>query len=187
MSNEGLKPFVRLGSRSVYENRWIAVSEDSVVRPDGKQGIFGVVRMRPGSTVIALSPANEVYLVTEYKYALGAVSLEAVSGGIDSGETPLQAAQRELEEELGFVAASWTDLGTLHPFTTVIDSPNYMFLAQGLTASERHPDEGEELTTELVPFETALQWVMESRITHGATCTALLKTSRVLAKQGLEV
>ena len=181
MSQDELKPFVRLDSRDVYRNKWITVTEDSVIRPDGKEGIFGVVRMRSGSTVIALSASNEVYLVREYKYAIGATSLEAVSGGIDDGETPLHAAQREMEEELGFMAEKWTDLGVLHPFTTVIDSPNYMFLAEGLGAGTRHPDEGEELAIELVPLDVAVKWVMESTITHGATCTAILKAARVLA------
>lgn len=175
-----LKPYAQQSSREVYKNPWIFVAEDSVIRPDGKAGIFGVVRMKAGSTIVALTDDGEVYLVREYKYAMGGVSLEAISGGLDEKETPLDGAKRELSEELGLNAANWTDLGVLHPFTTVVDSPNYMFLAEGLTVGAAHPDEGEELEMVKVPLAIAVTWVMESKITHGASCVAILKAARLL-------
>jgi 8-oxo-dGTP pyrophosphatase MutT (NUDIX family) len=181
--NKNLKAYECRSSREVYRNPWIRVTEDKVVRPNGKDGIFGVVHMRPGSTIIALTVREEVYLVREYKYALGTVSLEAVSGGLDGEETPLEGAKREMQEELGIVAETWTDLGVLHPFTTIIDSPNHMFLAEGLTIGADNPDEGEELAVEIVPFTIALQWVMDGTIIHGASCTAILKVAQILLER----
>ena len=60
-------------------------------------------------------------------------SLELMSGGLDRNESSLQAAQRELQEELGLRAELWADLGVINPFTTVMKSPNYMFMASDLS------------------------------------------------------
>jgi ADP-ribose pyrophosphatase len=84
-------PYQVLSSEPRYRNRWIAVREDRVIRPGGSAGLFGVVQMVAGSSVLALDGEDQVYLVQEYKYAIGRDSLEAVSGAIDAGETPLGA------------------------------------------------------------------------------------------------
>jgi ADP-ribose pyrophosphatase len=166
----------------VYRNRWIAVREDHVVRPDGQDGVFGIVTMKPGSTVLAVTDEFDVYLTREYKYGIQQYSLELVSGAIDTDETPLEAAMRELEEELGYQANHWIDMGVVNPFTTVINSPNYMFIAQGLSKTEQRLDEGEILTFEKVHLDMAFQMVMEGRITHGASSVLILKAYHLLRR-----
>src|SRR5215831_8696618 len=89
-------PYTVLASEPRYRNRWIALREDRVIRPGGGDGLFGVVEMTSGSSVLAIDADDPVFLVREYKYAIGRDSLEVVSGAMDDGETPLAAAQREL-------------------------------------------------------------------------------------------
>src|SRR5215471_2564392 len=96
-------PYTVLSSEARYRNRWIALREDRVIRPGGSEGLFGVVEMASGSSVLAIDADSNVFLVCEYKYAIGRDSLEVVSGAMDDGETPLVAAQRELREETGLV------------------------------------------------------------------------------------
>src|SRR4029453_13769042 len=111
-------PYPVLSSEPRYRNRWIALREDRVIRPGGSEGLFGVVEMVPGSSVLAIDDEDNCFLVRQYKYALGRDSLEAISGGIDDGETPLGAAQRELREEVGLIAADWQDLGGVDAVNT---------------------------------------------------------------------
>lgn len=172
----------QLSSRIVYENKWMSVREDSVIRPGGNKGIFGVVEMVPGSSIVALDDKQHIFLVREFKYAVQRYSLEIISGGLDSDETPLQCAKRELTEELGMEAASWQDLGMIDPFTTAITSPNYMFLAQTLTQGSTNPDKDEELDIVTMPFDEALNLVLTGEITHGASCVAILRTARILGR-----
>lgn len=170
-------PFTLIDSKAIYKNPWIQVREDKVIRPGGKEGIFGVVTMVAGSTVLPLTSDGYVYLTKEYKYAIGSESTELISGAIDGDETPLEAAQRELQEETGLIAEKWTDLAVVDPFTTVVLSPNHMFLAENLTTDETNLDEGEVINLEKVTFKEALRMVMDGEITHGATCVVILKTA----------
>ena len=173
-------PWTITDSKKMYENPWILVKEDAVIRPDGKRGIFGVVAMKPGVSVLPLDNKGNVYLTKEYHYAVERETIEAISGGIDIGEQKEDAARRELKEETGIVAAELIDLGVVDPFTTVVKSPNYLYLAKGLTFSEANPEGAENITVIKVPFEKAVQWTLESKITHGATTTLILKAKERL-------
>jgi ADP-ribose pyrophosphatase len=171
----GENPFKLITSAQVYQNPWITVREDKVVRPGGKEGLFGVVEMIAGSSVLPVDHDGDVLLIKEYKYAVARTTIEVISGGIDRGESPLQAAQRELREEAGVEAKEWTELGAVDPFTTVVSSPNHLFLAKGLDHFEPKPDEGEVLERIRVPFAKALAMVESGEITHAASCVLILR------------
>lgn len=179
---EAVGPYEVLQSLVKYQNRWLTVREDTVVRPGGAKGIFGVVEMVPGSSVLAMDDGQNVFLVQEFKYGVRRDSLEVISGALEPGESPLQGAKRELKEELGIEAQQWTDLGMVDPFTTVVRSPNYMFLARNLSEGNPSPDDGEQLRTVKLPFETVLAMVLNGGITHAASCVAILRTARILGR-----
>ncbi|MBW3018891.1 NUDIX hydrolase, partial [Candidatus Woesearchaeota archaeon] len=161
---------------------WITVKEDKVIRPDGKPGIYGTVNMIGGISVLPIDEEGFVYLTEEFKYAIGRNSIEVVSGGIDKGESPLEAAKRELKEELGIEAEEWTDLGSMDPFTSVVSSPATLFLARKLKFSDTNPEGTEKIKVLKVKFEEAVQMVMDSKITHGQSCVLLLKSKVFLTK-----
>ena len=172
--------YQRLNSREIYANHWIQLREDDVIRPGGEPGKFGVVTMRSGSSVLAVNHQQEVYLVKEYKYAAGRDSIEVISGAIEDGEPPLAAAKRELIEEAGLETSRWLDLGHVDPFTTVIRSPNYLFLALDVVEGESRPEAGEVLEVVKMSFAKALEMVMNGQITHAASCILLLKAAIIL-------
>ena len=125
-------PWTIIKSQLVYADPWIDVRKDDVVRPDGQPGTYSVVKVRRGVTVIAVDDDNVLHLTEEFHYAVGRWTLEGVSGGMETGEEPLQTARRELAEELGIEARDWTDLGTVDPITSSVDSPTRLFLARSL-------------------------------------------------------
>ncbi|MFY9463367.1 MAG: NUDIX hydrolase [Candidatus Sungiibacteriota bacterium] len=173
--------FKLLSTREVYKNPWIRVREDKVIRPGGKNGVFAVIEMKDGSSVLALTVDNKAYLIKEYKYGIGKESIELMSGALEESETPLDAAKRELKEELGLEAMKWIPLGVINPFTTIVHSPNYLFLALGVHRQGiRSPDDGEILHSMKVPFAKAVAMVMKGKITHGASCVLILKAEKYL-------
>ena len=168
-------PWKIVQSRKIYRDPWIGVRVDDVIRPDGKPGIHSIIDIKPGVCVLAIDAERNVHLTEEFHYAVGRVTLEGVSGGIEAGETPLQSAQRELREELGILADQWSDLGGLDPFTANVVSPLRLFLAAGLTFTDTQHD-GTELIRRLrVPIDEAMRMLADGRITHGPTCVLLLK------------
>ncbi|MGA2596033.1 MAG: NUDIX hydrolase [Bryobacteraceae bacterium] len=174
-------PFRLIASRVIYQNEYVTLHEDMVLRPNGSTGPFSWLEMKAGAIVLALSDQQDVYLVREYKYAIGRPSLEAVGGGIDPGETPLAAAQRELQEEAGLSATEWTEMGVFQSFTTLVNSPNYLYLARGISeVGGHHPEDGEILEVVKMPLSDAVEMVMRNEISHGPTCCLLLKAARLL-------
>ena len=169
-------------SQEKYKNPWIRVREDQVIRPDGKDGIFGIVEMVAGVSVLPLDDEGNVYLTKEFHYAIEEDSVEVISGAIDEGEDALGAAKRELKEEVGISAMEWVDLGKVNPFTTVIKSPATMYLAKNLQFSEANPEGTEKIDIIKVKFEEAVKMVMESQITHGPSCVLILKAAEYLRK-----
>ncbi|HVK07903.1 MAG TPA: response regulator [Gemmataceae bacterium] len=164
-------------SREVHRDEWLSVAVDNVTRPDGKPGTFTVVSVKPGVCVLAVDGTGTAHLTEEFRYAIGRSSVEGVSGGIDPGETPEAAARRELKEELGIDARSWTDLGVVDPFTSMLHSPTRLFLAEHLSFGPPTREGTEGIRHVRLPLPAAVTAVLEGRITHAPTCTLLLKAA----------
>ena len=173
-------PWTVKGSEIKYKNPWIEVREDAVIRPDGKNGICGVVTMKNGVSVLPYDAEGNVYLAEEYRYGVERVTIEAISGGVDANESTLETAKRELKEETGLSASEWTDLGSLDPFTSVVVSANHMYLARGLSQGESDQEGTESIRVRKVPFSEALEWAMNGKISHGASVAVILKTALLL-------
>ena len=173
-------PFTRISTKKVYENPWLSVREDNVIRPGGKQGIFGIITMKDWVTVIAIDEKNNIITTNEFAYAIDKHSLEVVSGGIDEWESPLDCAKRELKEETGYQADEWIDLWYIDPFTSVIQSRNFIYLAKKLRKTQENPDEWEILNVWKLPYEEALEYALTSKISHGASVVAILKAQKYL-------
>lgn len=173
-SNKQFGKWKLLGSKTVYQNPWIKVIEDDVIQPDKKRGKYGVVYMVPGVSVLPIDEDSNVYITEEYRYAFKNMSIEVISGGIEENEKPLQTAKRELQEEVGLKAKSFTYLGVINPFTSVIQSPNHLYIARDLTPVKRNLDPTEDIKIHKIPLTTALEWVTEGKITHAASIVLLL-------------
>ncbi len=173
-------PWTVANSSVVYENPWIRVREDAARQDGGEKTVFGVVEMKPGIAILPVDGDKRIHLVRVYRYTLDRDSLEVISGGVDDGEPPEDAARRELKEEAGIEAVDLVDLGAIDQLTEVVVSPNRMFLARGLSFTEPEREASERIETVTMPLAEAVGKVMDGEISHAASAVLLLKASRLM-------
>ncbi|MCL5411213.1 MAG: NUDIX hydrolase [Patescibacteria group bacterium] len=168
-------------TRLLYKNPWVKFKEDEVVRPDGKDGIYATVDILPGVAVIAVDKERHVYLLKNYQYAIEKFSLTVAGGSINKNEEPLDAAKRELKEEVGLVADKWTSLHTADEVTSgIINSHTNMFLAENLSEQGQALDGTEEIEILKIPLSKAVEMVLNGEITHPVTALLVLKANLLL-------
>lgn len=173
-------PWKILRNIPIYQDPWIEVSRDEVIRPDGLPGTHAVVTIKPGVCVLPFHVDGTVYLTDEFHYGVGRTTLEAVSGGMEPGEDPLATARRELREELGIEAEHWEDLGMVDPFTAVGTSPTRLYLARQLSFVPANPEGTERIRRVAMTLAEAADAVLRSRITHAPSSVLILKAAHRL-------
>jgi 8-oxo-dGTP pyrophosphatase MutT (NUDIX family) len=164
-----------------YQDSFIDVREDQVLRPDGQPSTYATVVVKPGVAILPIDSDRTVYLVQQFRYALGKESLEVVSGGIEENEAPFEAAQREIQEELGIKAGQWSELGVFDLDTSIIHCPVQLFMAHQLTFKQPDREGTETIETVQIPLDAAVQMVMDSKITHAPSCVLILKAHHAIA------
>ncbi len=172
---ELINPWRTLASRLVYDNPWITVREDEVLRPDGRPGIYGVVQYKNVAVGILPVDGADVYLVGQYRYTLDRYSWEIPEGGCPVGEDPLAAAKRELREETGLEAGKWRLAGEAHLSNSVSDERALWFVATELSLGESCPEGTERLLVRRVPFGEALRMALAGEITDALSLLAIMR------------
>ena len=163
-----------------YSNPWITVREDRVIKPDGQEGAFGVVEMKPGVSVLPVDDDGTVYLVRIFRYTLDRDCLEVLAGGMERDEDPMDAARRELREEAGIEATNLVDLGVVDQLTEVVVSPNHLYLARGLSFTASDREETEQIERVAAPLEQAVEWALDGTISHAASVGLITKAAHLL-------
>jgi 8-oxo-dGTP pyrophosphatase MutT (NUDIX family) len=172
-------PWITKSSRVVYENKWIRVREDAVVRPDGSPGIYGVVEVPASIGVVALNENDHVALVGQWRYALGRYMVEIPRGGSEKNPDLVDVAKRELREEAGVEASHWELLGTVDVNSGITTDVQHLFLATELRPADMaHLDAEEQIDVFWMPFEKVVEMVMNGEITEVCSVAALLKVAR---------
>jgi len=178
-------PWIRKSSRSIYRNPWIHVREDQVVRPNGEDGIYGVVEYANIAIgVVAVDEKDRVVLVGQHRYPLNYYSWEIPEGGCPkNSDTPEQAAARELREETGLEAKRWNYLGCFALSNSVNDEVAHLFLARDLTQGEASPEPTEVLQVKWISLEEACRQVLEGEITESISIAALPRAKHFLDRE----
>ena len=169
-----MDPYKRVAAREIYRNRWLAVEVHDMVHPTGVAGEHLVV-VPPPAVAILVEDGEYFIFTTQPRFAAGRHVLEVVKGGADGNETPLEAAQRELREELGIEAAEWTGLGEVFEIPSIVAPPVTLFLASSITRVESEPDDIESIAPVRVPIDEVFSGSMTSEIEDAVTMALLFR------------
>ena len=146
-----IKPWKTLTSEYVIRRPWLTARRDAVELPDGRRiDEYYVLEYPVWVNVIARTPDGLYVMVEQYRHGPAEISMEICAGVAEDGETPLQAARRELLEETGYGGGTWTELCVLSPSGS-FSNKAYCFLADGVVpAGPRHLDPGEDIAVHLL-------------------------------------
>ena len=123
--------------------------------------------------IIPVTDDGEVLLVRQYRFGIQDATLEIPGGMCDPGESPLQAAARELREETGFAAREIVELGWVHPNPAVQTNRCYSFLARELErVGEPSPDPHESFELTRAKLDEIPRLIRERQITHALVVAA---------------
>jgi ADP-ribose pyrophosphatase len=146
--------FERIGGREVWSGKIASVHVDRFRYDDGEEADREIIR-HPGAVTIVAHDGEHVYLVLQPREAVGEQALlELPAGKLDEeGESPLDAAKRELAEEIGKGAREWKAITTFYTSPGLLDEKMHLFLATELyDESAEAPDEHERIEIERVPL-----------------------------------
>lgn len=181
MENTKNNPWKTLAKKEIYDNPWIKVEEHDVINPGGGEGIYGKVHFKNKAIgIIPIDDDDNTWLVGQYRYTLNEYSWEIPEGGGPLDEDILEAAQRELKEETGLTAGSYEIVMKMHNSNSVTDEEAIIFLARDLMQGEAQLEETEsDLKVMKLPFEEALEMVMNGKITDSMSVAGILKVARM--------
>jgi ADP-ribose pyrophosphatase len=165
-----------LASETLYEGWVVKLQKDDVELANGRKGRREVIRHPGGVVVLPILDDGRILLVRQFRYPLGGPLLEAPAGKLEKGEEPLPAIQRELQEETGYLAKTWTPLGFINPAPGFCDETLWLFKAEGLVYEPLAEESDEELIQpiKLTPDE-AMTLVQQGVINDAKTICILTR------------
>jgi ADP-ribose pyrophosphatase len=163
-----------VASRRIHEGRIVRLREDTIELVDGRTALREVVEHDEVVGIVPLDSDGKVILVRQYRLPAEETMLEIPAGGVDQGESPEEAAQRELQEETGYRA------GRLERLAGFFVSPGYctefihVFLATDLLESVVAGDDDENIALERVQLPQAVELIERGEIKDGKSIAGLL-------------
>ena len=175
------EPWRTRSTRPVYENPWIRVREDVALLPDGRTTIYGVVECAECVGILPFVDPDTVLLVGQYRYVAQGFYWEMPTGGMHPGESPDEAARRELAEEAGREAGSLVKICDFHTSKSVLRETAHLYVARDLRPGSRWPDDTEFIERREFPFLEVVRMVVSGEIKDAMTVIAVLHAARLRA------
>ena len=175
-----MKPWHVLDSSVILERKWLRVRQERIGLPHGGEiDEFHVIEAPDWAAALAITESGHLVVVEQYRHGLGGLSRELPAGVVDAGETPLQAARRELLEATGYQADEWLPLLSTATETSRHTNRGHFFFAKSARrVGEATPGADENIRVVLVSPEELLTSVEAGGIAHGLHVAAILMATR---------
>lgn len=177
--------FKRIKQKEEYKDEWLTLYQDEIEFPDGSTGTYAWVNRKNGVGIVVVTTDNKILLNYEYRYVIDQYSWEVPGGGIDEGETPEQAAIRELYEETGITVEKLEEIGVFYPLNSFNTESVTLFYTQiPSTTVTTKKSESSELVVEqkFVSFTEALSMIDTGEINDALTANIIQVVIRKLQK-----
>lgn len=162
-----------VGNKYVYEGKIVRLRVDSVRFPSGEIKLREVVEHRPAVAILATGADGGVYLVSQYRHAVGETLYEIPAGLVEDGESNAETASRELQEEAGLKPGSLREIFTLYSSPGFSDERITFFWATDLSKSKLPQDEDECISAEEFSLSEIRRMVDNGQIRDAKTVAAV--------------
>ena len=183
-NQEHENPWTTLKSEKIYDSDWIGLTKHDVLNPSGNEGTYSVVHFK--NLALGILPLDKDYntwIVGQYRYPIDQYSWEIPEGGGKRDVAPLVSAQRELLEETGITANTWTKIQEMYLSNSASDEFCVLYIAQDLSFGEAQPEENEQLEMRKLHFDELYRLVESGEIKDSLTVAIVLKT-KILMLEG---
>lgn len=165
-----------ISTKNIHKSKYFQVDSVKLER-NGKTFTKDIISRTPAVIILPETSSGEIYLVSQYRDSMREVLLETVAGHMEDGDTPLQAAKRELRQETGLTAKIWKQLETLY-VSANMNAVAHVFYATDLEEGEQDLDIDEDITIVKIPFDTALRKIDAGEIRVSSNIASLLLLDR---------
>jgi ADP-ribose pyrophosphatase len=193
MRSKGEKPngaragWKQLGSSTKFENEIFRVRQDEVELKGGQKTQYAYVERAEAVVIVPVTADGELVLLNQYRYPVDEWCLEVPAGGMhdEPGASPEEVAAKELREEVGATAKSFTLIGEFYSTSSLTDEKCHVFLAEGVELTKKQQtEESETIEVRLVGIEKALELARSGAIKTGPCALAILMCEPQLQKLG---
>ncbi len=174
----------KLEREEIYQGRILHIQKDTVQLEDGSQAIREVVRHPGGVCILALTDQEEVLFVKQFRYPHDTVTIEIPAGKLEYGEDHEACGKRELLEECGCTAEEFTYMGRVFPTPAYCSEVIHIYLAKKLHYTKQSLDQDEFLDVEKMPFDQAVQMVLDDQFPDAKTQVAILRYAVMKKRNG---
>ena len=164
---------------SIYDGQIIKVRVDTVLLPDGRQVLREVVVHNGAVVIVPIDHDDQVLLVRQYRHSAGESLLEAPAGTLEGSESPVDCAQRELQEEIGYASTDLISMGGFWSSPGFCTEFLHAFVARNLVESKLSADDDEDIEVERVPVDRIPQMIRNGEIRDAKTIAALLMATYI--------
>lgn len=172
-----IKKWKTLKSDYIIKRPWLTARRDEVQLPNGViHDEYYVLEYPDWINVIAEDTEGNLIIEQQWRHALGIVSSEICAGVIETDEKPLDAAQRELQEETGYGSGTWTKLMTISANPSTMTNLCHCYLAKGVKpVSSQHLDRTEDIEFKLLPKERVFEMLKNGEFMQALMIAPLWK------------
>ncbi len=159
--------------RNIYTGKVVTLNVDTVQLPNGVTVDLETIRHPGAAAVVPIKDDGTVVLIRQFRHAAGGFIYEIPAGKLSPGEDPLHCAARELEEEIGYRAASFELLSSIFTAPGFADEVIHIYKATGLTQGRQQLDHDEVLEIVEMSLEQAITRIQDGTIRDGKTIVGL--------------